>query len=300
MSIKRLKRLGLGLISLSLVGLSLASCSQEELLNRATNAAIGAGIGLIQGQTLTPESENRMGEEVRREIFREYRAYTGSEQLVSYVRSVGNQLLSHAGRRDEVNYRFDVLDSPEINAFAIPGGSVFITTEALKYLRNEAELAAVLGHEIAHVSQKHTVESLQRALVAQGLLQGGLSQRDSQLLQGAAVLTLDLILKGFSREQEREADRVGAVLAVRHQYAEEGLIGFLQTLQEVSGDSPGGLVQFLLTHPGLEERMTLLRQFLAEQQLSPENPILNADRYRDHVRVLPAKVPIGPARAGTT
>jgi len=291
---QRIKKIFLTLLSTGLLSSTLISCSQDELLNRATGAAIGAGIALIQGQTLTPEVENKMGEEVRTQIFQEYRAYTGSQTLINYVRMVGNQLLSHAARRDEVNYRFEIVDSEEINAFAIPGGSVFITTETLKYLRNEAELAAILGHEIAHISQKHTVDSLRRVLIAQGLLQGGLNDQDSGIIRSTAALTLDLILKGFSREQEREADRVGAVLAVRQSYAEEGMIGFLETLQSVSGDSPGGLISFMLTHPGLEERITLLREFLAEQQIQPNNPLLNAGRYRDHVAVLPPKVPLGP------
>lgn len=286
--ISKTRKIILSLLSASLMTASLASCSQEELINRAAGVVIGAGVGLIQAQFITPQQEVEMGERIRQEVFQEYKAYTDSPALVNYVRSVGQKLATNAKRKNEINYRFDVINSDEINAFTIPGGSVFVTTELLKYLNNEAELAGVLGHEIAHNDEKHAVESLRRAMIAQGAVQGG--GQDSAILQTAANVTLDLILKGFSRNQEIEADRSGTILAMDESYDEEALLGFLQTLLNVTGGEPNGLVRLLLTHPATQERIDLLRAFYKQSNIQVENPIFNAEIYKQKVAVLPARV----------
>ncbi len=281
------RKMILSLLSASLVTASLASCSQEELINRATGAVIGAGVGLIQAQFITPQQEVEMGERIRQEVFQEYKIYTQSPALVNYVRTIGQKLASNAKRKNEINYRFDIVESDEINAFTIPGGSVFVTTELLKYLNNEAELAAVLGHEIAHNDEKHAVESLRRAMIAQGAVQGG--GQNSAILQTVANVTLDLILKGFSRNQEIEADKSGTILAVDESYSKEALLGFLQTLLNVSGGEPNGLVRLLLTHPATQERIDVLRQFYQESNINVANPIFNTEIYKQKIAVLPAR-----------
>lgn len=285
----KIKQACFGLLSVSLI-FSTLSCSREEIINRGIGAAIGAGVGLIQAQTITPEAEIKLGAEVRKQTLQEYKLYSGSANLVNYVRTIGQKVASKAKLRDRYNFQFDVLDSTEINAFAIPGGNIFVTTELLKYLHNEAELASVLGHEISHVDAEHTKESIRRALIAQGVVQGGLS--DSQLLAAAASISFDLILKGFSREQEKEADRLGVVLATDQHYDEDAMTGFLKTLLDTEGNSSNGLVNLLRTHPGTEERIALLNTFIDQNKLHPANPVLNAEAYQKAIAVLPAKVPV--------
>src|SRR5690606_25092286 len=133
---------------------------------RGINAAIGAGAGLLKAQSLTPEVEAQLGAEVRKQTLQEYKLYTGAgaTTIQNYVRSVGQKVASKAKLKDRYTFTFDVLDSAEINAFAIPAGGIFVTTELLKYLNNEAELASVLGHEVSHVDAEHTKESISRAL----------------------------------------------------------------------------------------------------------------------------------------
>ncbi len=287
------QRILLPALALSLFSTSFVSCTREEIIGRATNAAIGAGVGFIQSRLISPAQEVQMGEETRRQVLNQYRLYTASPELVNYVKSVGEKVKQNAERRDELNYRFDIVESNEVNAFTIPGGSIFITTEALKYMRNEAELAGVLGHELAHNEDKHALESLQRAMVAQGVAGGALSQQDNVLVQAAASLTLDLILKGFSRSQEKEADITGARLATSASYDEEGLLGFLQTLSSLSGGDPSGFFKFLLTHPGSEERIALLREFYSETDLEVANPVLGEAEYRQKISVLGPRIPPG-------
>ncbi len=278
-------------LAVTMIGTTTASCSREEIINRGIGAAIGAGVGLLQASSITPEVERQLGAQVRAQILQEYKLYTASPAVVEYVRSVGNRLAAQATRRNEVNYTFDVVDSREINAFAIPGGGIFVTTELLKYLNNEAELAGVLGHEISHVEDKHSQEALRRAMVTQGAVQGGLS--DSQILTAVASLTANLILRGFSRDQEREADRDGVKLATRFNYDEQALSGFLQTLLNVQGSGSGnGLVTLFQTHPNPEERITLIRQYITQNGIDVASPVTNAQGYKAQVAVLGAKLPL--------
>ncbi|MEZ0371220.1 MAG: M48 family metallopeptidase, partial [Candidatus Sericytochromatia bacterium] len=269
---------------------SATSCSREEIINRGIGAAIGAGVGLIQAQSLNPQTERQLGAQVRQQVLQEYKLYTASPALVEYVRSVGEKLATQAETRTDYDFQFEVIDSKEINAFTIPGGTIFVTTELLKYLHNEAELASVLGHEIGHIDGRHPKETLRRALIAQGAVQGGLS--DQQILAAVAALTADLILRGFSREQEREADRRGVVLATKFNYDEKALTGFLNTLIEVEGKSPSGIVGLLLTHPGSEERIALLKSYIDQNHIHAVNPIVNAQAYQTAVSVLPPKQPL--------
>lgn len=289
MSLRQLRqRVLIPALALSLLSTGF-SCTREEIIGRATSAALGAGVGFVQSRLITPAQEVQMGEETRKQVLQQYRIYTKSPELVNYVKAVGAKVAQNAERKDELNYRFDIVESDEINAFTIPGGSVFITTEALKYIRNEAELAGVLGHELGHNEDKHALESLQRALVAQGAIGGSLSEKDNIFLQAAASVTLDLILKGFSRSQEKEADITGAQLATSVNYDEEGLLGFLKTLQATSGGDGNGLVRFLLTHPATGERITLLEEYYRTQNIDVSDPILGRAEYQQKVSVLGPK-----------
>ena len=296
MSLRSLRqRLLIPALALSLLSTGL-SCTREEIIGRATNAALGAGVGFVQSRLITPAQEVQMGEETRKQVLQQYRIYTKSPELVNYVKAVGAKVAQNAERKDELNYRFDIVESDEINAFTIPGGSVFITPEALKYIRNEAELAGVLGHELGHNEDKHALESLQRALVAQGAIGGSLSEKDNIFLQAAASVTLDLILKGFSRSQEKEADITGANLATSARYDEEGLLGFLETLQTTSGGDSNGLVRFLLTHPATGERITLLKDYYKTHNIEVSNPILGSTEYQQKVSVLGPKTLLSQTR----
>lgn len=291
MQTQTIRKAMLSVLAVGLIGTTTTSCSREEIINRGIGAAIGAGVGLIQASSITPDVERQLGAQVRAQILQEYKLYTGSSAVTDYVRNIGNRLAAQAPRRNEVNYTFDVVDSREINAFAIPGGGIFVTTELLKYLNNEAELAGVLGHEIAHVEQKHTQEAMRRAMVAQGIVQGGLA--DSQVLAAVASLTANLILRGFSRDQEREADREGIQFATAYNYDEQALTGFLQTLVNVQGSGQSNtLVSLFQTHPNPEERITLLKQFIIQRGIDVNNPVLNAQGYKATIAVLGPKLPL--------
>lgn len=180
------------------------------------------------------------------------------DALQRYVNLVGGWVAQQSGR-NEVSWRFGVLDTEAINAFAAPGGYVFVTKGLYRMLDNEAELAGVLGHEIAHVTQKHHLKVLK-----QSTLIGALGQAASRKAQGSdpAVQNLigngaEIMARGLDKSAEYEADRVGIVFAARAGYDPWGLPNVLQGLAGLpSGDNRTSLLY--KTHPHPADRLAEL------------------------------------------
>ncbi|UCH49171.1 MAG: M48 family metalloprotease [Betaproteobacteria bacterium] len=156
---------------------------------------------------VSAEDEMKIGREIEQDILRWYS--TGVDKdLRDYVEEVGQTLAKGAIRKD-IEYRFHVINAPFKNAFAIPGGGVFITTGMIDFLENEAELAAILGHEISHIDLRHCIERLQYQLAARKVV-GNLS--------GIIRMAHELVGIGYSEQQELEADRQGVLLSINAGY----------------------------------------------------------------------------------
>ncbi len=184
----------------------------------------------------------------------------GDGDLVAYVRAVGDRLAASSPRRD-VPYAFHVVDTPEPNAFAIPG-HVYLTRGLLALLNDEDELAGVLAHEVGHIAARHAVQRISRALPA-GILTGvvsGVTGLASPLLgslfEAGGSLATEALLAPYSREQEREADRVGQEIAARAGWDPAALARSLATLERIAalGDEPKRRPSFLDSHPSTPER----------------------------------------------
>jgi predicted Zn-dependent protease len=183
-------------------------------------------------------------------------------ELQRYVNRVGRWVAQHSSRPD-LNWRFAVIDHPNINAFAAPGGYVFITRGLLLQLRSESELAGVLGHEIAHVTRKHHLDALQSEArmrlvgrAAETHLAGkGVDMGDyAWVVNGAKALYTN----GLDRDDELDADRIGVVLAARAGYDPYGLPAVLQTLDSFSGSDDGRMALLFKTHPRPADRLDVL------------------------------------------
>ncbi|HEX6929506.1 MAG TPA: M48 family metalloprotease [Gammaproteobacteria bacterium] len=185
------------------------------------------------------------------------------EATQRYVNRVGRWVAMQSARPD-LPWRFGVIDHPNINAFAAPGGYVFITRGLLFQLRNEAELAGVLGHEIAHVVQKHHLEALKKearlnlagSLASAALESGG---KDASKYEWVTAGAKTLYTRGLDRDDEFAADRAGVVLAARAGYDPYGLLVVLQRLDSISADD-GRLALLFKTHPAPADRLTELTQ----------------------------------------
>jgi beta-barrel assembly-enhancing protease len=180
-------------------------------------------------------------------------------RLQRYVNHVGRWLAVQTERPD-LPWQFGVLDSPNVNAFAVPGGTIFITRGLLERMRNEAELAGVLGHEIVHVLRKHHLKAIQKG--AQSGLAGdamsmALKDRAGPARDKLIAFGTEMYSRGLDKGDELEADRLGIVIAARAGYDAYGLPSVLQTLQAMSAQDSAVALMFK-THPAPGDRLDSL------------------------------------------
>ncbi len=214
---------------------------------------------------LSEQDEIALGRQTNQEVLKQYSVYE-NPALQKYVQRVGEKLAAKSHRNNLI-YRFTVLDSKEINAFALPGGYIYITRGLMAYLKSEAELAAVLGHEIGHVTARHSVRQYSATQLANiGITLGavfipGMNQATNQLAQlfGAALL------RGYGREHELEADRLGAEYLARSNYNPNAMLDVISVLknQEIfeteaakaEGREPNIYHGVFSTHPNNDTRL---------------------------------------------
>ena len=184
----------------------------------------------------------------------------------SYVASIGRQLAAKAGG-PKYPYSFSVANYRDLNAFALPGGPVWVNRGVLQAARSESQVAGVLAHEIAHVARRHAAQQISKGMIANGLLGllgavlgtvGG--ARTAQT--GAQVIAGGYLMK-FSRDDERDADRAGIEILRRAGWDPRGLLEFMEILRAQAGRDPGSVEVFLSTHPSPSERVQQLRSQLA-------------------------------------
>ena len=204
--------------------------------------------------------------------------------LQRYVNRVGRWVASQSSRPD-LKWSFAVLDTPTINAFAVPGGTIFLSIGLVKRLTNESELAGVIGHEIAHVMQRHHVKAIQ-AIAKQDLLKMGLTEaadrsgKSGLAKEGIKVAVssgMDIMAKGLDKADECEADRIGAVLSARAGYDPYGLVAVLQMLAALKAEE-SGISLLMSTHPTPSDRLIELEKFTATLDKFSSQPQVN-DRF---------------------
>ena len=218
-----------------------------------------------------------------------------------YVSLVG-LALAQGSTRPTLPWIFIVLDTDGVNAFAAPGGYVHITRGALGLMKNEAELAGVLGHEIIHVTAKHTIRSIQKSKAVEMGAQETMSG-NSALMQRAVTATYDNIVeRGFGRAEENESDEMGIALANKIGYAPNGLIGFLTTLKDRNKDSNEKRGLFA-SHPEMQERLDKIGKQITTQKLTASATL--QPRFAKNISYKPVPVTsiamvIDPGAAGLT
>lgn len=198
-----------------------------------------------------------------------------------YVNKVGRWLALQTERPD-LPWQFGVLDDDDVNAFAAPGGYVFITKGLLARMNNEAELAGVLAHEISHVLRKHHLQALKKGarselmsdLANDAIKSQGGDPRLSKLVSAGT----EIYARGLDKQDEYEADRMGVVIAARAGYDPYGLPAVLQTLQSINPND-SNLALMFKTHPALGERLSLLDGLMSESLADREGQPDLAERF---------------------
>ena len=203
------------------------------------------------------EEENRIGRQISGNLLGAV-PLVRDDKLQNYVNLVGNWVALQSGRQD-VTWHFGVLDTEAINAFAAPGGYIFVTKGLYRLLNNEAELAGVLGHEIAHVTQKHHLKVLKQPSLIGALGQAASSKAkgSDQVVQNLIGNGAEIMARGLDKNAEHEADRVGMVYAARAGYDPWGLPSVLQGMAALpAGDTRTSLLY--KTHPHPADRLAAL------------------------------------------
>ena len=224
--------------------------------------ALGLFLG---GSTLTlisVQEEIALGRQAQQQVRRQT-PQLPDRPIAAYVTGLGRRLAATAGG-PRYPYSFSIADYREVNAFALPGGPVWIHRGAIDAARTEAQLAGVLAHEIAHIARRHAADQVTKGLVANGLIgllgtllgNDGGGARAAQI--GAQVLAGGYMLR-FSRDDERDADVVGAQIMRRAGWDARGMVEFMEILRRQQGSDPGSVEVFLSTHPAPAERAGLLR-----------------------------------------
>lgn len=223
------------------------------------------------------EEEWQLGQQLSQEISRQVRI-NNDPALNAYIRNMGQRIVAQTNMAN-LPWNFYVVDDPSINAFAVPGGHVYVHTGLIANADNASELAGVLGHEISHVLARHSTEQISRQYGLQILAGLVLGQNPGQLAQIAASIAAGGALARFSREAEREADEIGIQAMHRAGYNPAGMASMFEELLEQRQGSPGRVEQFFSTHPLTEERIRDSRN--RAQQLGSAGTVTDEPAFQD-------------------
>ncbi|MFQ5483038.1 MAG: M48 family metalloprotease, partial [Nitrospinaceae bacterium] len=229
-----------------------------------------------------------MGEEAVRQVIAQYGLYQ-NKAIQLYVNEIGQKLISRLSNPEFSNYFFKVLDSSEINAFALPGGYIYITRGILAVMNDEAELAGVLGHEIGHVVFHHAAKNLVRTIGAQILALGGVIASPQNAGPWLAVSTqlFTTINLGYGREAELESDAHGLWNAYEAGYDPKSAVSFFRTLRQQEIMTGQSYHSFQATHPDTRERI-VKADSLADSILNrgSKTPAHYRARYLENIKGL--------------
>jgi predicted Zn-dependent protease len=214
------------------------------------------------------QDEIDIGRQANAQVKKQFRELRQPE-VTEYVRDIGRRLL-RGTPGPHYPYSFTIADYREITALALPGGPVWVNRGVLQSATNESQVAGVLAHEIAHVAQRHAANQLTKAVIARwglGLLGGLLGNTGGA---GAAQVAASLLANGaflkFSRDDERDADRVGLQILTRAGWDGRGMTELFDILRRQGRRDPGAVAVFLSTHPSPEERIRALRADVARRR----------------------------------
>jgi beta-barrel assembly-enhancing protease len=244
---------------------------------------------------MTEAEEQQLGAAVSERV-RERYGVAQDAAVHKYVSLVGTAL-AQASSKPGLPWTFIVLDTDAVNAFAAPGGYVHITKGALALLQDESELAGVLGHEIVHITDQHTVRAIQKSKAVQMGADETLSGNAALFNRVVDNVYQNVISNSFGRGEENESDEKGIVAANKTGYAPQGLARFLTRLQERNKGSEEKRGMFA-SHPAMKERLDRLSRQITSQKLTASATL--PDRYRKHITYKPVpQASIATVEAGS-
>ncbi len=266
------------------------------MLVALTLSCATTGPGGRKSLILIPTSQEiAIGQQLNEEV-RQTDTLLADTLWQNYINDIGQRIVAVSDRSD-LPFHFAVIQSDQINAFAAPGGYVFFYSGLIREMDSEAELAAVMAHEISHVVARHSIKQLQSVMGLSVVLQLAVGER-SQTTQQLAGTALGIMMSGYSRSMETEADRFGAIYMTRAGWNPEGMIDMFRKLDELSGHHDMNLFEMLAaSHPQTSDRIEATHLQIAQMtDLSPRL-VMDTPRFHQMKDRLPAKkeVPAPPA-----
>lgn len=246
----------------------------------ATNPVTGKSeISLV-----SESQEIEMGRQSAQQVAQSIGLYP-DEQLQAYVAGIGQKMAAQS-ERPNLPWEFHVVNDAAVNAFALPGGFIFVTRGLLSYIDNEAELASVVGHEIGHVTARHSVQQISKAQLATlGLGIGSIVSSDIAQFAGVLSQGLGLLFLKYGRDAENQADQLGFKYALTQNYDVREMASVFQTLDRVGQAAGAGkLPEWLSTHPNPENRVVKTQERLDTLKRDLSNSIINRDAYLARIR----------------
>ena len=245
------------------------------------SCAINPVTGKKQLMLMSEGQEVALGAQYDPTVVSTFGEYQNNE-LLTFMREKGSGMgkISH---RPNLEYHFKILDSPVVNAFAVPGGYIYFTRGILAQFNNEAELIGVLGHEMGHITARHSASQQSKQQLGQILMMGGMiASEEFRQFAGYAMQGMELLFLKFSRDNEREADRLGVEYSSKINYDAQKMADFFNILNKMSmGSEHGGVPTFMSTHPDPGDRYNSVKQQAKQWQdsLNNTNWIVNGDNY---------------------
>ncbi|MBN2697685.1 MAG: M48 family metalloprotease [Bacteroidales bacterium] len=245
------------------------------------SCAVNPVTGKKQLMFMSEAQEVQMGAEYDPQVVATFGEYQDAD-LLNFIQARANEM-GRVSHRPNLTWHVKILDSPVVNAFAVPGGYIYLTRGILAQFTNEAELVGVLGHEMGHITARHSVSQQSKQTVGQLLLIGGMiaSEKFASYAE-YAMQGMQLLFLKFSRDDERQADQLGVIYSSLIGYDAQKMADFFQVLNKMSmPEEEGGVPTFLSTHPDPVDRYNTVKQQAREWQDSLDLPVykVNADSY---------------------
>jgi predicted Zn-dependent protease len=259
------------------------------LILLVTGCSTNPATGEKQLNMLSPDRERALGAEASPKFVKQYGGDIPSPSIQAYVSDLG-QRLAAVSERPDLQWEFHAVDSAVINAFALPGGKVFITRGLMEKLSSEAQLAGVLGHEVGHVTAEHIGQQMTRAMIITGIgvgigVAGQQSDEDWMTVLGVGTsVGGGLYMLSYGRNQETQSDELGVRYMTRIGYNPIAQVQVMKVLKQASGGGAG--MEFLSTHPFPDTRIKFLKSHIREKYpdyKDPQKYRIYKDRYQRQV-----------------
>ncbi len=233
-----------------------------------SGCAVNPVTGKKEIMLISESMEINMGKEIDQGLRMEYGFYD-DPQLNAYVAQIGQEMVPHC-HRPNLEYHFAILDTPVENAFAAPGGYIYITRGLMAMLNSEAELATVIGHELGHVNARHSARQMTRSILfTLGIVIASELSKDFRKIAPISFIATQLLFLKYSRSDEYQADALGVEYSIKIGYSAHEMVNFFGSLQRLTeSKGGGGIPNFLSTHPLTPRRIERIKEILQSEEYS--------------------------------